>query len=52
MPPPPMAGAPMNPNPFAPQPQIAPSSFSVKAAPREDLMSTEEASGLLDDLNE
>ena len=38
-------------NPFNNQTPQEPSSFQVQAAPREELLSSEEANDLLDDLN-
>jgi hypothetical protein len=64
MPPPPNAGLPpplplppqgdnpLTANPFINQRPKEPRSFSVQAAPREELMSSEEADDLLDDLND
>lgn len=51
-PPPPVGAGQMAPDPFAPQVAKEPSTFEVKAAPREDLISTDEAIDLLNDLSE
>ena len=51
-PPPPVGAGQMAPDPFAPQVAKEPSSFEVEAAPREDLISTDEAIDLLNDLSE
>jgi len=47
-PPPPPAGT----SPFAPQKNVEPSELHVKAAPREDLISDDEALDLLSELND